>query len=121
MRTVRLMLVVVIFAALGCAAGTQGGSRSTSSRNVISAEQLANSLDRDVYDVIRRLRPAWLRPRGNLVALAFVDNTRLGDLEQLRSIAVEIVQEVRYYSATDATTRFGTGYPGGVVQVITKR
>lgn len=122
MPRLRTIFVAAGFAALACASGTQGGtSRATSSRNLISAEQIAESLEQNVYDVIRRLRPSWLRPRGNLVARAFVDNTRFGDLEQLQSLALEIVQEIRYFSASDATTRFGTGYPGGVVQVITKR
>lgn len=83
------------------------------------------------YELVLRLRPGMMRPRnqtagntseGNAFGvIAFADDIRLGDLEQLRTIMRGTVREIRYISATDATTRWGTGHSNGVVQVITKR
>ena len=42
-----------------------------------------------------------------------------GGVEELRSIRAEHVVEIRYMSASEATTRFGTGYTGGLILVTT--
>jgi hypothetical protein len=38
----------------------------------------------------------------------------------LRTISARDVQYVRFLSAPDATTRFGTGYISGVIEVVLK-
>jgi hypothetical protein len=43
---------------------------------------------------------------------------RHGDIQSLRSILIEEIAEVRFISASDATTRWGTGHAGGVIQVL---
>jgi hypothetical protein len=52
--------------------------------------------------------------------VVFLDNTRLGDLEQLRTIPTTIILSIHLVSATDATTRWGTGYSAGVIEVRTR-
>jgi hypothetical protein len=47
----------------------------------------------------------------------YVNGMRAGPLEALRSISAVDVQEIRYISAADATTRWGTGHSGGVIEV----
>jgi hypothetical protein len=42
----------------------------------------------------------------------------LATLQQIRAIDV---QEIRYLSATEATTPYGTGHVGGVIEVTTRR
>jgi len=51
----------------------------------------------------------------------YVDNVRMGELSALGTIPVEIVQEIRFITGTEATTRWGTGVAGGVIHVITKK
>jgi hypothetical protein len=41
-------------------------------------------------------------------------------LESLRGISARTVQYVRFLSAPEATTRFGTGYMAGVIEVVLK-
>jgi hypothetical protein len=53
--------------------------------------------------------------------VVFLDGVRAGDLQALERFRVEDVEELRYHSARDATTRWGTGYSGGVIEVIQKR
>lgn len=119
-----LILATAIAGVLAaCAAGTAGGSGSTASRDIITRSQLAEIPESTAYDAIRRLRPRWLRRRGtrNELAVVYQDNFRLGELDQLRSIMIEQVAEIRFISASDATTRWGTGHSGGAIQVITQR
>ena len=51
----------------------------------------------------------------------FLDGVQVGDVESLRSLRTDGVQELRFLSARDATTRFGTGYMAGVIEIITRR
>jgi hypothetical protein len=90
--------------------------------DVITQEEIAEVTAATAMDVVRRLRPAWLRVRtGGDEAVVYIDRTRRGGLELLRSLVVEVVLEMRYMSPSDATTRFGTGHRGGVILVTTKR
>jgi hypothetical protein len=41
----------------------------------------------------------------------------MGDLSFLRSIRTNQVEEIRHMSGSDATTRYGTGYGGGTIEV----
>ena len=84
----------------------------------------------NAYDLVSRLRPSMLRMRnqtagdasGSIMGpVAYIDDIRLGDPELLRTVMRATVREIRYISATDATTRWGTGHSNGVVQVFTKR
>ena len=51
--------------------------------------------------------------------VVFVDNVHLGGVETLYNIARERIKEIRYFDAADATSRWGTGFSGGAIEVIT--
>lgn len=110
-----------------CAAGTQGtAERSRSSRDPITIEEMQSvqSLTNG-YELVQRFRPRWLRARGrssmssSAPVVVFVDNVHLGAVESLYNIAVERISEIRYFDAADATSRWGTGFSGGVIEVVT--
>lgn len=126
----------------GCAAASApqaGGTAPAPARvergslNLItSAEIEAAGADMlNAYDLVERLRPTMMRFRNQtagtrstgdvLGPVAYVDDQRLGALDLLRTVMRASVREIRYLSATDATTRFGTGHPSGAIQVLTKR
>ncbi|HJU90578.1 MAG TPA: hypothetical protein VJ672_14405 [Gemmatimonadaceae bacterium] len=106
------------------------------SRNLITRELVEKAVAEgatSAYDVVQKLRRDWFRVRTELsVAGAasgdapkrpsiFMDMQTLGDdPELLRNIKPELVKEIRFLSGPDATTLFGTGYPLGVIQVITQ-
>ena len=85
----------------------------------------------NALDAIQRLRPAMLRGRGAVtlepaaggpVAIMLrVDDILVGTIDQATNIAALTVKEIRFMSPSDATTRFGTGYPMGAIVVTTKR
>ncbi|HKG91582.1 MAG TPA: hypothetical protein VKA84_06820 [Gemmatimonadaceae bacterium] len=95
-------------------------------RNVISLDEISASTEaQNAYDLVRRLRPAFLVDRGPpsfrtsvpRTAQVYVDNVRMGGIEALRDIPRDGVAEIRYYSGPDATTRWGTGHSSGVIYV----
>ena len=134
MKTARIAGLGVFFVALAillaCAARTQTspGERS-SSRNRITASELLDVHASSAYDAVRQLRPQWLRPRGVrslsssevVLPAVYMDNAAVGDLAVLQDIEIGDLAEIRYISGPDATTRWGTGVSGGVIEVISKR
>lgn len=108
----------------GCASSGGGGGTGAprGSANRIILEELEPVQQLDAYDAVRRLRPMWLRARGGAAPQVLVDGNRQpGGLDALRSIRSSEIQEMRYLSASDATTRFGTGFDGGAILVTTRR
>lgn len=124
-----VLLFAVSWLALSCSAGSQSdSSHPRTARNVISGEELAElSGQLSCEDAVRRLRPTWLRTRGaasargNLQIQIYVDNVRAGGPEFLQSRSLDGIAEIRYFNGTDATTRWGTGVVGGVIELITTR
>jgi hypothetical protein len=124
----RVLFFLLVLGACQSAAG--GGGRAPSSRSSITEEELNDLPASTVFQAVQRLRPTWLRGRVTTVrgasseryyAQVFVDGLHRGDLDVLNGMDVREVQEIRYLSASDATTRFGTGYPGGIIEILTKR
>jgi TonB-dependent Receptor Plug Domain len=118
MRQWAIMLVLV-------AACAPSSARSGSSRDTITAEDIDQLNVSTAMDVIQRLHPEFLRGRGrNSISagdaqypVVYVDGVRAGELNVLRGIPAHDVRQIQFVSATDATTRYGTGHTGGVIEV----
>ena len=107
-------------ASAGGGGGEEGAPRGTANRIIF--EELEPIQQLDAYDAVRRLRPMWLRSRGGSSPQVLIDGNRQpGGMEALRSIRSSEIQEMRFMSASDATTRFGTGFDGGAILVTTRR
>jgi hypothetical protein len=121
MRHTVLLLVLL----LGACASAGGGAEGT--RNVLSQAEIEDVELAWTYEAVLRLRPEWLRTRGHrsmtqtetVGAIVYLDGVRLGGLNALRSVRTADVREIRYLTASEATTRFGTGVSGGVIHVLT--
>lgn len=118
--------LLVSLVALGCAGHGAAGSGST--RAVLTAEELGAETLTSAYDAVQRLRPEWLvsrgatsltRSGGGRVAV-YMDGIRFGEADSLHNIRVGDLREIRYLTGSEATTRFGTGVPGGVIHVLTR-
>ncbi len=100
--------------------------RSSSIQDVVTGEQLVETRQSTVFEALRQLRPRWLRSRGagpageRYEVNIYVGNQLMGTLDFLRTIKPEAVRELRRYTASEATTTFGTGNMGGVI-AITRR
>ena len=84
----------------------------------------------NAMQLIRRLRPAWLRSRGSNsfsvagteYAVVYVDNIRRpGGLSALFGVPSGEIRLMEFIGPADATTRWGTGHQTGVIRVVTGR
>ncbi len=118
----RLMSVLAIAVLAGaCASSGQPGSSPRRNRNLITADELAELNVTSAFEAVRQLRPAWLTRRGGSAPIIYLNSTRWsGTPEGLESIQLQSISEMRFLSASDATTRFGTGFQGGVIMVTTR-
>ena len=77
--------------------------------------------------MIQALRPLWLRSRersisaGRLYARVVVDGAIRGEVDELYRLSADSIEDIRYLTAGDATTKYGTGYAAGVIEVRTRR
>lgn len=120
-RTVVVCLAMAALGLGGCATSTSGGGGGGGNRNLIGSEELQEVLDLNAYEAVRRLRPAWLRSRTTDGPSVYVDGMRGGGMDDLRTLDTADIQEIRFLSASDATTRFGTNNVDGAILVTTRR
>jgi hypothetical protein len=127
----RLLAISLLLLPLATACASTGASEApSSSRAVITEQELEGVLELMTLDAIRRLRPNWLRSRaaptpatfrqGGMEPALRLDGIMRGSLEELQTLPVREVREITFLSATEATTLYGTGYTNGVIQVRTR-
>ncbi len=134
MRHLRFPAVVIatiaMLAACGGASQSEDGDSPSPRRsgNRLSQAEMLESTATNVLQAIEQLRPMWLRTRGTdptgssqMMPVVYIDGIRAGELEMLRSIQIEEVDRLRYVNPRDATTRWGTGVAGGVIEVFRRR
>ena len=103
------------------AAASRGNSR------LIVRAQLEPLVGRSAYEAVETLNPRWLQPRGGSprygpsYARVVVDGTVRRELADLYRMSTNNIETMRYLSASDATTRYGTGYIGGVIEVTMRK
>ncbi len=139
MRARVLMAAVVVAVSSGCSSSgssnpATGAPRAPSrQQDVITDAEIAERAAEasNALQIVQKLRPQMLTTRGRFSPAdssdagarpkAVVDGVAYGPVENLANLNAVSVKEIRYLNATDATTRFGTGYVGGVILVTTKK
>ena len=130
MAGIRFVAVVAVGLSVACA--TTGRGRNFDTREPSSSARLITRqeiLERGqgvatAYQAIQRLRANWLRPsgatslRGLAPVLVYIDNVSRGEISVLESYPIEQVYEMRFYTALEATSRWGTGNSVGAIEVI---
>jgi hypothetical protein len=119
-RLISVLAMAVLAGA--CASSGQPQSSPRRDSNIITAEELATLTVNSALEAVRQLRPAWLRRRGSAgTAVVYRNNARWSDTpEGLDSIELQSIIEMRFMSAADATTRYGSGFQGGLILVTTR-
>jgi hypothetical protein len=124
---VRLALVLAgVLILAGCSGMATGGGASGAT-NEISREDIEARIHLNTYEIVRQLRPTWVRSRGRPSfgdpdagsPVVYLDETFYGPVASLNQIDPRAIQRIEFMSASDATTRFGTGHMGGVIMVMT--
>jgi len=103
----------------------QAAGRPQSRRDVITRDEIARSTAANALELVRQLRPSFLSDRGpqsfqNQDAgrvIVYLNGTKYGFLDSLSQIPTVGITEIRHFSATEATQRWGIGHSGGVIYV----
>ena len=118
-----IVLAVAALLFTGCAAGQSGSTRVNPDR--ISREEIIEAGPSSAFDLIQKVRPLWLRRRGNTSftqntdVLVYVDGTRVGEREALRGIRTDNLESLEFMDARRATNRFGPGHMNGAILLHT--
>jgi len=126
-RAAWIVCLVPLLTVAGCASATGPAAPSSGNRDVLTEADLSGMDELSVYGAIRRLRPGWLRPRGQSTLNAdeairvYLDGGFFGEVRALLDMPLQGVQEVRWLDARQATLRFGTGHTAGAILVTSKR
>ena len=121
----RYYFLLAVAAVLGCVStGSKSGIPPTS-RSLITNEEIARSRATTAYGAVEQMRPLWLRSHGQTsvsmpgsqYANVYINKQRYGDITTLRSIPVDQVLEIRYYSPAESVSRFGAENVSGVIEV----
>lgn len=113
----------------GCAPAASDGSGRTGDRHLISAEEVEEfrvHSQGTAWDVVQEERPRWLRPQyvgtgQGVLPPVFVDGIRRGPISALREVPINAIERIRFMPGREASLRYGTGYPAGIILVYTNR
>ena len=116
---------LLLVAAVSCA---HPGTAAGSNRKLITEEEIFSTNATTAYDVIARLRAEYLRNRGptSLVLpsrsqpTVFLNEQLYGSIDMLKEVRSSDLAEIRFYDGSEAITRFGSQYSGGVIQLVTR-
>lgn len=115
-----LSLIMLVQACVS--AGSGDGIRRDP--DLILAEELADYSTMRLTDAVRQLRPRWMSVRGSATGSAVpvvMDGGAPQDWAIMDSLRPDQVRSIRFHSAADATMRWGTGFPNGLIEVTTLR
>jgi hypothetical protein len=122
LATTLLILTIVV----GCSSTEPRERGQRVDVNLLTRAQLEPFDTSSAYDAVEALRGTWLRTRGRTSlrvageVTVYLDGTRLGGINTLRSIPTEGVSSIRYYDGVEAGARFGLDHGHGVIYVSTR-
>jgi hypothetical protein len=122
-----LGLLVVMIAAAACAS-TDGRARTDP--NVITLEEIQELNVANLFEVVQQLRPRWLEARaartthGTVSIVVYDGQSRLGDVQVLRQLPVDMAYRMRYLDGAQATSTLpgiGSGHVAGAIIIESVR
>ena len=117
----------ILLATSGCAAHSPHGRSAAADRTLLTREDLRDYQFATVFDAIEALRSHWLRERGPDSfsspghVQVYLDDSRLGGVEALRTLPLANVLYIRHVDGVDAAARWGLAHGHGVILVSTRR
>lgn len=106
-------------------------SEQRTSPDDLSREEIFRDGEADptAYELVQRLRPNWLRARGQFslgspesaYPLVYMNDVLFGSLMTLHQIPPSQIERMEYIRSIDATIRWGTGHTAGVINIVTGR
>jgi hypothetical protein len=130
----RTVLTLGLAMSLGAGCATTQTNTPKMDPDVITQDQIVRSKATNAYDLIATISPKMFTAHGAattrgdqpttqgrqaLPVVVYVDNVKVGPVEDLKAIGKVDLKEIRYLSPRVATDRWGEGHPGGVIYVTT--
>lgn len=122
-----LLLALFLVASAGaCAGGMARSGAPPADARVIAGDEIRATNVENAYELVRSLRPQWMRTRGQQSIhhdpgiRVYLDNTALGSLDALRQLHPQNIESIRFLDAAAANYRFGTGHTQGAIVVISR-
>jgi hypothetical protein len=106
------------------------GPGEISNSQLITEQEIEASRGSSALDVIQKLRPNFLTYRGETSTdrrrsspypTVYLDGQMFGSIETLKTLPAMQIASIRLYRAWEATTKFGAGNMGGVIEVSTRQ
>ena len=131
MRPLLLASIVIALLLVPAACATSpvagGATDGTSSRDWIMRDEMDKGNWANAYEVVRNLRPQWLRVRGRDTIMGepggvqvVLDDVRLGGTDVLRTLPVSGITYLQWLDGITASQRWGTGFGNGAIFISTR-
>lgn len=124
MRMLLAALVVLVSASCASAGGEPTARKD---QNLIDRAEIEASNQMNALDLVRSLRPHWLRHRGvasisnDPEVMVYIDGVRAGGPSTLNGLPTINIESLRYYDASQAQFKYGVGHLHGAIDVRTRR
>jgi hypothetical protein len=123
-----LLLITGSCATAGTGSGTSEEGQAQS-RNVLVKADLEGMDHLSVYQALRRLKPQWIRNRGQAVITdpgreslrVYMNGAPYGRAASLTQIQIRNVEEIQFLDSRRATLRFGTDHTLGAILIKTRK
>ncbi len=122
----RMLATILAVALTGCAAGPSPTPRPKVDPNLITRDEIQAQQFTNAYDAVKTLRANWLHVRGGesvnypLEVQVYLNDTHIGDISALQTIASPPIQFIRFYSGQEASAKWGVDHGRGAIVVSTK-
>ena len=130
MSSRRCACLVLAFVLSACASSTDspfaegGGTATRAARGnstLIVRAQLEELGGLSALDAVERFNRRWLSAaRGGGYARVVIDGRDRRDLSVLRLLSSDGVESMLFLRSIDATSKYGTGFTGGVIEVTSR-
>lgn len=129
MARAHLSLLLVAAVAVGCSSAKPVKGPHSNSMLITEAE-IVESRGSSALDVIQKRRANFLtyrgetsgsRARSSPYPMVYLDGQLFGRIEMLKTIPAMQIASIRLYRSWEATTKFGVGNMGGVIEIVTRQ
>ena len=118
-------LLILAAMLVSCSSSSRTSYPSGRQTNIISADEISMTSSTNAYDLIRSLRPQWLRGRGQKsiynpsasYPVVYVNGVRHGTPETLGGISTTNISLVKFLNANEATILYGLDHASGAILI----
>ncbi|MCH7783334.1 hypothetical protein IID62_09745 [candidate division KSB1 bacterium] len=120
-----ILLITFALGIISCSSTSRTGSLAGRRTDLITAAEISTTSTSSAYDLIRNLRPNWLKGRGQKslydqslsYPVVYLNGYKFGDLDSLRGLSSSDITVIRFLNAIDAAAKFGLNHVSGAILI----